>query len=158
MRCCGLGTLDRHLSTTSERERHRATIQTNPYPSQQRHQRPAAPASSFAVLLLRSPVSLSRHTPLSLSVTYTSLQHPRPTPFHSRLLFSPAPAPFHFTSPVSLLPRPACACLFGCLSCPSSSRSRPGKSRPHATTTSSRAKHRSLTHSQPPIVLRVLFV
>ena len=58
---------------------------------------------------------LDTHTSVSLCYPYfTSRASHHACLFP--LLFSPAPATFHFTS------LPACACLFGCLSCPSSSR------------------------------------
>jgi hypothetical protein len=150
---------DRH-PPPSERKR-RATIHraktVNPYPLPRGHQTQLPPASFSPSPRPRSPVSLSTHTSVSLCYCYLTSR----TSHHAclfPLLTSPAPAPFLFTSPVSLLPRPACACLFGCLSWPSSSRFSPGKSRAHATTTCSRAGHRLLTHPQPSIVLRVLFV
>lgn len=158
----GLGTGISTLYLSPSTEPRSANAKSATTTLTQRHQRhqPAARLCQFCCLLslrLSLPTHTHTHTPLSVSlslITYTSFQH-RPSLYP--LLFSPASAPSPFTS---LASRPACACLFGCLSWLSSSRSRPGQSRLHATIMCklSHAEHGSLTQPQPPVVLRVLFV
>jgi hypothetical protein len=144
------------LSGTSERNRHRATIhrrRRNPYP----YCLPAKasrPPCGFAVFPPPpSACFFSRHTPLSVFLCYPH-QDPLTHACLFPLLFSLAPAPF----PFAYLYRSCRVLLARCLR--SSSRSRPGKSRVHATNTctSPRAEHSLLTCPQASIVLRVLFI
>ena len=155
MQVQGLGFTGISPPSCLRERKHRATIhreQTLTQTQSVRQRRP--PALRFRFAPPPPSASSSRHTPLSLSVPCLTSEYSH-TRVYSHCSSRPRRRPF-----TSLHLHCSCRVLLAPPRVTGRHRRAPdpGKSRAHATNISSRVRHRSLTHPQPSIVLRVLFI